>query len=389
MQPTAPLLAYLKALRGRITPASGPLGAQRVKAFGLPYKLPADNSADGPDQRAENFLESLHAVVGSLDSREREVAFQYFFGSGGVEERHQATTDSLSDSSSSTARNYQASALEKVAAGLLEFGEGRHGEGGHQDMLGELVEVIAPSYPPGLGLEQLAHLILPSRPVIDAAEVTIELTDADDPHLYNLQLTSTISARPGRLYMALTPRATLSDLVVTMCPQVAEVFTCSSREDVQERAAEWAEADRRLLTAVGKNAKGLTIREPLSLVGASKQEKKAIFKGLPASDIETMALLSADVPNISPNHELIPVEVELPSLMRRGDQYCYWFADRPTFVRRIVIEWSDFTLPEEKAVRLLSTIRTTAYEPSYSKKRCVYNIDGWLVAGQGVVVTWG
>ena len=74
--------------------------------------------------------------------------------------------------------------------------------------------------------------------------------------------------------------------------------------------------------------------------------------------------------------------------MERRDHYCYWLANRPTFVKKIAVNWSALTLPEDQKIRLRSTIRATAYEPHYDESGCEFRVDGWLVAGQGVLVTW-
>lgn len=388
MHPTGPLVAYLRALRGRIGSSSGPLEVARVRSFGLPYGLPGDHATSDLDRRAQIFLDRLSAVVEDLGPRDREVARQFFFGSGSVEDRDRAIVKAL-ESSPSTARNSQREALARVATRLLEVGEESETEARRPELLAGVVDAISPSYPDSAALDQLASIILPNRPVIEDAEITLTMRDAGKPDHYNLLITSTTSARPGRLYLALTSRASLSDLVVTLCPEVTEVFTCSTREDVQRRAKEWTEEDRVLLTAAGKDSRGLTTRLSLPLALLSEQDKAEVLGDLPASDVEGMAVLAADVPDISGGAGLMPVEIKLPSVMERRDHYCYWLADRPTYVRRIAVEWSGLTLPEEQKVRLRSTIRTTAYEPDYDESGCIFHVDGWLVAGQGVIVTWG
>jgi hypothetical protein len=344
--------------------------------------------AANQDGRAERFLGDLRAVIDGLEPPDREIARHYFFGLGGVTEREDAIVDALA-ASASTPRNSQGKALTSVATRLLELGDASQAQVRHPELLAEVVDVISPSYPSGLDLDQLASMILPSRPAIEDAEITLTLRDSNEPDLYQLLLTSTTSTRSGRLYLVMTSRATLSDLVVTMCPQVTEVFTFSNRLDVQQRAKEWAENNLELFTAVGRDARGLTTRTPLSLELLSDRDKALVLGDLPASEIGAMAVLAADVPDSSGTNDLVSIEIKLSSEMERRDHYCYWLADRPTFVRRIGVDWSGLTLPGDQEVRLRTTIRTTAYEPDFDEDGCVIHVDGWLVAGQGVLVTWG
>jgi hypothetical protein len=389
MKPTGPLIAYLEALRGeRPESSSGPLDNERVVSFGLPYLLPGDESAMDLEVRATKFLTDLRAAVDGLELTPREIATQYFFGSGTARQRQEKAADALLGKSETAPRNLQKQVLASVATRFLELGEVDDGQARAPKQLAATVNAVSPLYPSGADLKQLAAMIVPSRPPIEDADVSLTLRDADDPDLYRLLLTSTTLAHPGCFYLALTSRAPLSDLVVTMCPRVGEVFTCSSEFDVERRAKEWVEGDCEILTAVGKTDRGLSTRPPLALKRAPDEDKAAVLQGLSAADIAATTVLVAEVPGSIADGDFVSIEIALPSEMERQDHYCYWLASRPTFVKKITVKWSELTLPGEQKIGLRSTIRATTYEPRYDDSGCEYRVNGWLVAGQGVLVTW-
>jgi hypothetical protein len=387
MQPIKPFVAYLEGLRGRPKSSSGPLDVERIRSFGLPYALPGDESAASLEARSERFLKNLWAAVDALEPTQKVVAEHYFFGSGTSRQRENAAVSALPGASDSTARNSQKSALEGVARQFLEHGE-TPTQPGTREPLAETVEAISSLYPAGSDLRQLAAMIVPSRPPVEDAEISLTLEDAEDASLYSLLLTNTTLTRSGPFYLAITSRATLSDLIVTMCPKVGEVFACSSAADVEQRATEWSERGRSLFTAIGKDDRGLTTRSALSLERLSDEDKASVLTGLSDEDIDATAVLAAEIPDRIAAKGLVSIEVRLYSQMERRDHYCYWLANRPTFVKKIAVNWSALTLPEDQKIRLRSTIRATAYEPHYDDSGCEFRVDGWLVAGQGVLVTW-
>jgi hypothetical protein len=137
-----------------------------------------------------------------------------------------------------------------------------------------------------------------------------------------------------------------------------------------------------------RDPQGRVLRKALPLALASDSEKAAVLDG-PASPVaEEVALLRAEVPAGS-GSELPRLELRQEAVMERRDHYCYWLADRPTFVRQLQADWTGLSLSEGQEIRLRPTVRGTAYEARQENKRCVLDINGWLVAGQGMVLIWG
>jgi hypothetical protein len=337
------------------------------------------------------FLGELKDAIDGLKSPDREIAQYFFFGKGSAEERNRATVDALGEGTSeSVPRNFQSRALESVARALLESDGAGNVRPSVDALIGRITRILSSAYPDNSSLEQLARMVLPRHFATEGVEITLTLRDVrDNANLYNLLITSTTMAEPGSFLLALTPRATLSDLVVTTCPHIAEVFACSNQDNVQTYAEEWAHSEQALLTTVSKNAQGLATRTQLPFEIVTEEDKKEILEKLPESARREVAVLAARVPRENGQESPVPIELRQPATMERCDHYCYWLADRPTFVKRIVVDWSGLTLPNGQRVRLRPTIRATAYEARSTDQACVMDINSWLVTGQGILIIWG
>lgn len=390
MSSTEQCIAYLMALRGEVTSESGALDASRIQEFGLPELLPGDDLAQSEDARAEQFLGRMAECIAKLDETDRAIAQHFFFGTGSAADRQRAAVDALgAGTPDSRARNRQRKAIERLAENLLSQENSSPHSPNEGHILSRLTTELEIAYPQGSQLEQLAEMVAPIRPVIGKTDVALILSDCpDSSDLYHLRVTTSCSTRPGSYFIALTPRASLSDLLVTTCPGISEVFSCSSGSHVTQTAERWSASDEVVLTAIQRDPQGRALREALPLVLASDSEKAAVLNSLPAPVAEEVALLRADVPAGS-GGDLPRLELRQEAVMERRDHYCYWLADRPTFVRQLQADWTGLSLGEGQEIRLRPTVRGTAYEARQENKRCVLDINGWLVAGQGMVIIWG
>lgn len=382
--------AYLMALRGEVNSASKALDASRIQAFGLPEALPGDDPDQSPDARAEAFLRRLAQCIDKLDETDRVIAHHYFFGKGSAADRQRAAVDALGQGTpEARARNRQRKALEQLAGYLMTQEDDGPRQPNTDQLVSNLMRELTSAYPKGSRLEQLAEMVAPIRPIIGKTDVSLVLSDCpDNAELYHLRVTTSCSTPPGPYFIALTPRASLSDLLVTTCPQISEVFSCSSGRHVVQTAERWSTNDEVVLTAIQRDGQGRVLREPLSLALASDSEKTLALDGLPPSIVAEVALLRAEVPDGSAD-ELPRLELRQETVMERRDHYCYWLADRPTFVRQLQADWTSLTLKDGHEIRLRPTVRGTAYEAREENRCCVLDINGWLVAGQGLVLIWG
>jgi hypothetical protein len=391
-----PLVAYLEALRGRVNERSGPLDAVRVAAVGFPEPWPGDDEGLPDSGRADRVIKDLYLAidaVGKVDRRNGEILFRYFFGEGRAKDRQDAAVDAT-EAKPSTARNFQRKALLELAEQLYSQAEqpgtrakwGRVAGPKADDVAECIVRDLASLYEPD-GLGRLAWMIVSDAPVYDAS-VTLKLRDnADDAASYLLTLSTTGACRRSAYYLAVTARATLTDLIKSTCDQVAGDFTCSHQSHVMERAEAWTN-DESVLTLLSSDADELAKEDPLPLRLADEAEREEVLATIPPDLRRDVALLRADIPRAGTDPPS-RVELRLTSLMARSDHYCFWVADRPTFLTTMTFDASGMTLGKGERFTLQPCFRGPAYEPRPHDNVYEIHVDGWIVRGQGAVLVWG
>jgi hypothetical protein len=126
----------------------------------------------------------------------------------------------------------------------------------------------------------------------------------------------------------------------------------------------------------------------MQLQRVEPEEHSAVLSELPHKLHGDIVLLKANLPR-SPSDPPTHLELHLPSLMSRNDGYCYWLADRPTFLKTITFDASALTLREGESFTLQPCLRATAYEPEPHDNVFTIGIDSWVVRGQGALLHWG
>ncbi len=393
MEAHEPLIAYLEALRGKVVKDSGPLDETRVLQFGFPELLPGDDLRGEPQKRAATLIARLKSCIASTaETRHREGAIlrNYFFGTGNENDRQIKAADEA-ELSPSAPRNFRPQALaflaEELNATAAAAAKAAARTENPAELVNDLVAILSRAYG-GTHLIDLAGMVLAEAPPIYDASVTLKLrNDRNDPDSYHLTL-STVKACTHQVhFMALSPRATLSDLIFSTCPQVAEVFTCSRRDQLEELAETWA-ADRNTVTVLGTDVRGRATRRAARLKKVERGEHAAVLGELPEELHDDVVLLKADLPR-SPADPPTYLELHLPASMSRDDGYCYWLADRPTFLKSIIFDASAMTLRDGEHFTLQPCLRATAHEPPEQDNVFTLRIDSWVVRGQGALLIWG
>jgi hypothetical protein len=389
-----PLIAYLKDLRGPVNHGSGPLNAARVRAFGFPDLLPGDDPRRDPETRAEALVqrleESIEAVAESDDGY-GAILHHYFFGTGN-EETRQRVAAKEAKLSFNTPRNDRPKALALLAAEFRNNAGNAAGKEAQRvvtkaDLVEEVVDVLERTYQ-GDDVKDLALMVLSDEPPIYDASVELRLRDEQgDPDAYHLTISTEKSCTHGVHFMALSPRATLADLIFSTCPRVGDVFTCSHRDHLEELADAWTH-DLNTLTVLGSDASGRSTKHQVPLQLVEPDERETVLRDLPQEFHDDVVLLKADLPR-SPSDPPTRLALHLSSAMSRGDGYCFWLADRPTFLNNIVFDVSAFNLREGEAFTLQPCLRATGYEPEPAEGIFTIRIERWVVRGQGALLLWG
>jgi hypothetical protein len=278
-----PLIAYLKALRGPVRKGSGALDVERVRKFGFPAQMPGDDPGAEPMARANELIERLHAAIesiGGLDTGYGAILRHYFFGSGNEDDRQKAAKDEA-DLSDSTPRNSRPAALARLASELhATAGEvvapPAGAEKSHSDVVNGVAAVLS-GLNQGPQLTNLAGIVVSEEPANLDASVLLKLRDdRGNPNAYNLTISTTKACTHDVHFLALSPRATLSDLIFSTCPKVAEVFTGSHRDDLDERAEAWMK-DTKTLTWLGTSSSGKATSQPLELQRVEPREQAVVL----------------------------------------------------------------------------------------------------------------
>jgi hypothetical protein len=393
MEANQPLIAYLESLRGKVDKASGPLDDARVLQFGFPQLIPGDDLGGDPHARAATLIARLQTCIESIAAtheRDGAILHHYFFGKGSENERQIAAAGEA-ELSDSAPRNFRPHALAQLAEELQRTAAAAAKAATRTenpaDLIDDLVAILSRAYS-GSHLDDLAGMVLTEAPPIYDASVTLKLKDdRSDPDSYHLTL-STVKACTHQVhFMALSPRATLSDLIFSTCPQVAEVFTCSRREQLDELAEAWVD-DRDTLTVLGTDSRNRATRRAAKLTKVDREEQAAVLGELPEELHDDVVLLKADLPRSSLDPPTY-LELHLPASMSRDDGYCYWLADRPTFVKTITFDASAMSLREGERFTLQPCLRATAHEPPEQENVFTIRIDSWIVRGQGALLIWG
>lgn len=374
---------------------SGPLNPARVRAFGFPELLPGDDPSREPEVRASALLQRLEECIKAIASSQPGYAAilqHYFFGAGNENARQGAAAREAS-LSSNTPRNDRPKALARLAAELRNSATRTDEEEAQvtvppADLVESVVDVLAHSYQQGPDIGDLARMIISDEPPIYEASVTLKLRDDhDDPDSYHLTISTEKSCTHEVHFMALSPRATLADLIFSTSPRVGEVFTCSHRDDLERLANAWTQ-EPSTLTVLESDSTGRATDQQVALQVVEPDEHGEVLSDLPGQFHEDVVLLKADLPR-SASDPPTRLALQMSSSMSRNDGYCYWLADRPTFLNNIVFDASSFSLRDGETFTLQPCLRATGYEPKPTGDVFTIRVERWVVRGQGALLLWG
>lgn len=395
MNTDGPLIAYFKDLRGPVTHGSGPLSPARVRQFGFPDLLPGDDPQLDPEERAETVVRRIQECIETIAKSEPgygAILHHHFFGRGDEETRQRgaAKDGKLSFKGPNSDRPKALARLAeefRSSAGSDEAAVGPWAAVPFNTLLEDAVRLLEHVYH-GDHVKDLALMVLSDEPPIYDASVMLRLRDDEsDPTNYHLTISTQKSCTHAVHFMALCPRATLADLIYSTCPRVGDVFTCSHRDHLNELAEAWRH-NPNTLTVLKSDALGRLFKDQVPLESVEPDEREVVLQDLPREFHADVVLLKAVLPR-SPSDPPTRLALDLSSVMSRHDGYCYWLADRPTFLNTIVFDASAFTLREGETFTLQPCLRATRYEPRPAEGVFEIQVERWVVRGQGALLLWG
>ncbi len=268
--------------------------------------------------------------------------------------------------------------------GLLEVIQQKAQEGEPYPASPSLVSALTQQYPDDAPtLETLAQLVEPSIPPFFDADVTLQLRDCSTAGTYELIYGVEATTSLDEFVFAITTRASVTDLLLAECPGLTDSFTCSD-EDGRDAVLSALGTDASPLSAwCIESSDGVARRTNIDISLVPNEEAGQYFRRLEKSLWTDVFLLRGVLPGARNASRRIGHRVR-DARMKTTDHYAFWLADRPTFVRRIVIDARGFTQP----VHLHPMLGNIAHEWNWSDQLCDVAINNWVVKNQGVFLTW-
>jgi hypothetical protein len=249
----------------------------------------------------------------------------------------------------------------------------------------DVESVLAQSYAPHApNVRTLAQLVDPlAAPYYDAI-VSLELCDVEADK-YELSYSLEVTTHLDEYVLALTTRASVTDLVIAECPGVTDSFTCSSAASrAALQAAILSPASPLSVWCLETAPNGSTRRRPVSLRrDDTKPDSNPLISTLDRQAADDIVLMKGRVPGKARSARRLLYRVRDRG-MDISEHYAFWVADRPTFVNRIRIDASKFS----RAVHVHPLIGNIAHEWEWVDQQCDMAINNWLVRNQGVFLTW-
>jgi hypothetical protein len=236
-------------------------------------------------------------------------------------------------------------------------------------------------YPGAAKLDTLRELIVPHKPIYRDMSVRFFLRDSSEPDNYTLKYQIEYHTPLDEFVVALTTRATLGDLLIAECPRISDAFAFS---DDEARKA-FVETGIQL-THYAPLPSGRTAKHDCKFRPVARTRRSLYLGDIEPSLAADVVLYAASIPG---THHERHLELTITSeRMSRHEHYCFWIADRPSYVRRITLDFSRFTLHDRDRPHLHPFLGTVSHEIKDSDGAYDILLENWLVKDQGVMLIW-
>lgn len=234
-------------------------------------------------------------------------------------------------------------------------------------------------------LHALKKLVIPSAPPFYDADITIMLKDGRSSERYELTYGLEITASLDSFILAFTTRASVTDLLLAECPDISDSFTCSTAKGRRSLLKSLSAPAKSPITVqcLQSDARGVTRRSPIQLVELNEAERLVLLKQLDAQALNDVVLVRGRMPGTRGSERRISYRV-CDSAMSVKEHYAFWVADRPTFVRRIHVDATNFA-PNVHIHPMLGNI---SHEWEWESAQCDTLVNNWVVKNQGIFLSW-
>lgn len=253
-----------------------------------------------------------------------------------------------------------------------------------------ILNTLRNHFPEQLDVYPLASMILGGRPTLTDVEVSIVLEDdTEQPDHFYCETKMDFRISTDEFLVAAAPRPGLCELVLAECPRVADVYGCTNERE-RDELVKTLTTDVNSLILVETTGEGHRKERVLKFVSVADSEEREQYIGNISDQYrESIALVKAILP------ENLRQPLHLRSIKRsrheRNNHFCFWEADRPTFVKSITIDAENFSGSEERdrVITVQPFMLASVSEALLSDKSVrTLPVDNWLVRGQGISVIW-
>jgi hypothetical protein len=236
--------------------------------------------------------------------------------------------------------------------------------------------------------QALVDALLPGLPLHKDVSVNHFLAAADERgRLWlntEIKLTLTDASEYVAAYTSETP---LGNMMSSLCTALNDVWVYPDPAALHV-AVETAQSNHDTLRAVDlPDAGGGTASLPLVPVPAEEYAAYLAPISRELYSTESVVLLRASLP---PTSESVRLVLQLRSKIRIGDHFVFWKADRPTLLKGVSFDWSNWRpIPETRfSIRPFFRVGTPNFPVRAEQLRVSLDLDHWVLPGEGVILIW-
>lgn len=245
-------------------------------------------------------------------------------------------------------------------------------------------------YPQGARLTQLGAVLVPDRPVFDNALVDLRLIDlADSTYLYDLTLSFDIIIEEYVIAIVNTPA--LVDQILLGGTAITDLYVCASPAARQAHAEQLVKSSDAVL--VIDASERAPRRRAVRLEPVPADELPRYLGDLPLSLRDEVTLLRGDArPYASGDAQRMRLQTRQQLHLNKHDHFCFWFADRPTYVHTLRVDASHLTLAKDHTRRPITAqlfMMASDHRTAFDDSGCLtFSLESWVLPGQGIAVSW-
>ena len=241
-------------------------------------------------------------------------------------------------------------------------------------------------------LESLLYAITPERGIfkdVDVSFVLSNIKDAPDECMVDMRYSATATGFTEYVAAFVLDSKVAAHLVAT-CPKLVNV---------------WSFVDMVALNAAVTFAK--TVRGAFQYMVSNETGNFGPLHSTTLEEVPMEEYTRYDVPSVGPDGQTIillrkfisrytdreaVLITRMQSRMSKYERYCYYWEDRPSYVRRVAFDWSRLSYPVRQKPKYFLVPFFLPKGPlpiiPDDATRIEVPVEQWIVRGQGLLLLW-